>query len=61
MTEQNKAKLNIKGYKVICKERHGRKGGGVGIYVHDNMYYKEMSKINESHYTTFEHVSVYQK
>ena len=58
LTSQNKNRLRINGYKCISKERVGRKGGGVCILSHDSLYCTELTEINDTQYTTFEHVCI---
>ena len=58
LNEHNNKMIKIPNYSYIGKHRKNKKGGGVGIQIHNTLTYKERSDIQFSHTSDLEQLFV---
>ena len=54
---ETKNKISIPGFFFIGKEQVGKKGGGVGILIRDNLVYKRLPDLEKTS-NVFEHITI---
>ena len=54
LNDRNCKNFNLKGYDFISQNRHGKKGGGVGLYVVGKLQYKPRQDLNINRDETIE-------